>query len=186
MTSTDWNTAIDAAVKVAQSVIDAQTPDVPASPNMAGGRVEAATWIKAHIEALRTPDPASDEREAVARAIQGSMTHKIYWHVQTPYDAADAALSILAPYRAAEIAVAQTMGVADMQRVIDEQAATIARVTGTAKSLLALCEQAGLADDLLAAVFPDSKNRSGQTRDETAKQARRTMNEARAALTGAA
>ena len=70
----------------------------------------------------------------------------------------------------------------DMRAHIDAQAATIARLTGAAKSLLALCEQAGLADDLLAAVFPDSKNRSGQTRDETAKQARRTMNEARAAL----
>ena len=70
----------------------------------------------------------------------------------------------------------------DLRAHIDAQAATIARVIGAAKSLLALCEQAGLADDLLAAVFPDSKNRSGQTRDETAKQARRTMNEARAAL----
>ena len=70
----------------------------------------------------------------------------------------------------------------DLRAMIDAQAATIARLTGAAKSLLALCEQAGLADDLLAAVFPDSKNRSGQTRDETAKQARRTMNEARAAL----
>ena len=69
---------------------------------------------------------------------------------------------------------------------IDAQAATIARVIGAAKSLLALCEQAGLADDLLATIYPDSKNRSGQTRDETAKQARRTMNEARAAIAEAA
>ena len=74
----------------------------------------------------------------------------------------------------------------DLRAHIDAQAATIARVIGAAKSLLALCEQAGLADDLLAAVFPDSKNRSGQTRDETAKQARRTMNEARAAIAEAA
>ena len=39
---------------------------------------------------------------------------------------------------------------------------------------------------LLATIYPDSKNRSGQTRDETAKQARRTMNEARAAIAEAA
>ena len=70
----------------------------------------------------------------------------------------------------------------DLRAMIDAQAATIARLTGAAKSLLALCEQAGLADDLLATIYPDSKNRSGQTRDETAKQARRTMNEARAAI----
>ena len=74
----------------------------------------------------------------------------------------------------------------DMRAHIDAQAATIARVIGAAKSLLALCEQAGLADDLLATIYPDSKNRSGQTRDETAKQARRTMNEARAAIAEAA
>ena len=74
----------------------------------------------------------------------------------------------------------------DLRAHIDAQAATIARVIGAAKSLLALCEQAGLADDLLATIYPDSKNRSGQTRDETAKQARRTMNEARAAIAEAA
>jgi hypothetical protein len=74
----------------------------------------------------------------------------------------------------------------DLRAHIDALAATIARVIGAAKSLLALCEQAGLADDLLATIYPDSKNRSGQTRDETAKQARRTMNEARAAIAEAA
>jgi len=92
-----------------------------------------------------------------------------------------AALLHLNNYALDAVAIALA-SIPDLRAHIDAQAATIARVIGAAKSLLALCEQAGLADDLLATIYPDSKNRSGQTRDETAKQARRTMNEARAAL----
>ncbi len=142
--------------------------------------------------------PATDEREAVARALcekhirnvrrhdtdaatlEAVLPGAIEMHWFDFQLEADAALSALAPYRAAEIAAAH------------ERATTAERerdaLRGACRSLLQLCESAGLGDDLMAAVFPDSKNRSGQTRDKTAKQARRTMNEARAALnaTGAA
>lgn len=94
---------------------------------------EASGWrtraLKAEAElARRTPPPTTDdgEREAVARAIAplvyatvtgndvGREWEEMPEYVQDIYfDAADAALSALAPIRAAETAAAHARGVAD-------------------------------------------------------------------------
>lgn len=50
------------------------------------------------------------------------------------------------------------------------------------KYLLAVCERNGLADNIMAELFPDHRDRKGQSVSEGVKDARRAMNEMRAAL----
>ena len=73
-----------------------------------------------------------------------------------------------------------------LEAEVSRKDAALRTLSGSAQCLLQLAIDGGLADDLLAQVFPDATRKNGQPADEFAKRARRAVNELRAALSATA
>ena len=58
--------------------------------------------------------------------------------------------------------------------------AALESAVGLIEALISLAVEGGLTNDLVAAIYPDSKKPNGQPLDQFAKRARRETNEARA------
>lgn len=70
----------------------------------------------------------------------------------------------------------------EIVKVLETQAAEIARLRGAGLTLLRECERNGVADNVLAGLIPEEKLRDGSGMCESTKNLRRAMNEFRAAL----
>ena len=71
---------------------------------------------------------------------------------------------------------------ADLAMTTAHKDVEITRLRGHMKTLIHLCQDAGVADDFVAQMFPDAKRKNGQPASEFTKRARRAINEAKAAL----
>lgn len=73
---------------------------------------------------------------------------------------------------------------APLEAELAQARARIEALKAHTKHLIQLAVDGGLTNDLMAELYPEQRNRSGQPRDEFARRARRVVNEARAVLGG--